>query len=83
MVRSETMDYEISFRVGNKQLKFLEERARELGVSKEELVQLYIKEAIDAKSAGSQFSLEGLCKEGLPVTDEDIDEVIREWNKIE
>ena len=83
MLRSEIMDHEISVKVDNKQLKFLEEKARELGVSKEKLAQLYIKEAIDAKNTRIQFSLEGLCKEGLPVTDEDIDEVIREWNKIE
>jgi uncharacterized iron-regulated protein len=52
-------------------------------MSKEELAKLYIAKAIDAEREENQFSLEGLCKEGQPIADEDIEEVINEWSKIE
>ena len=77
------MECEISVRVAGEQLKFLESKAKELGISREELTKLYIAKAIDAERDKNQFSLEGLCKEGPPITDEDIEEVINEWNKIE
>lgn len=69
--------------VEGSQLEFLESKAKELGVSKEELVKSYIAKAIDAEREENQFSLEGLSKEGPPITDEDIEEVIIEWSKIE
>ena len=47
------------------------------------MVRSYIAKAIDAEREENQFSLEGLSKEGPPITDEDIEEVIREWNRIE
>ena len=81
MARSETIEYEISVKVVGRQLEFLEGKAKELGISKEELVKLYIAKAIDAEHAEDQFSLEGLFKDGTPITKEIIDEVIDEWNK--
>jgi hypothetical protein len=65
------------------QLEFLENKAKQLGLSREELAKLYIAKAIDVEREESQFSLEGLSKEGLPITDKDIEEVIKEWNKTE
>ena len=65
------------------QLEFLENRAKELGISKEELAKLYIARAIDGEREKSRFSLEGLFKEGPPITKEVIDEVIEEWSKTE
>jgi hypothetical protein len=44
---------------------------------------MYIAKAINAEREENQFSLEGLCKQGPPIADEDIEEVINEWNKIE
>jgi hypothetical protein len=42
MARPEVMEYEISVKVASKQLEFLESRAKELGMSKEELAKLYV-----------------------------------------
>ncbi len=83
MARPEVSDYEISVKVASQQLEFLESRAKELGMSKEELVKLYIVKAIDAECEESQFSLEGFFKEGPPITKEIIDEVIAEWDRTE
>lgn len=83
MARPKVSDYEISVKLADRQLEFLENKAEELGLSKEELVKLYIEKAIDTEQEENQFSLEGLCKGGTPITDEDIEEVINEWSKIE
>ena len=83
MAHPEVLDHEISVKVAGQQLEFLENRARELGVSKEELIKLYIAKAIDAEREESQFSLEGRFKDGPPITKEVIDEVIAEWDKTE
>ena len=83
MAHQEVSNYEISVKVASRQLEFLESRAKELGMSKEELVKLYIVKAIDAERSGSQFSLEGRFKGGPPITKEVIDEVIAEWDRTE
>lgn len=83
MARPEVSDYEISVKVAGQQLEFLESKAKELGISKEELVKLYLAKAIDAERAENQFSLEGFFKDGPPITKEIIDEVIAEWDRTE
>lgn len=91
MVHSEVSDYEISLKLADRQLEFLEDRSKELGMSKEELIRWYIvsdmAKAIDAerehkKSEKEQFSLMGIAHDGR-VTDEDIEEVVNEWSKLE
>ena len=87
MAHPEVSDYEISVKVAGQQLEFLESRAKELGMSKEELVKLYIAKAIDAErkhkpSESEQFSLMGIIRDGR-ITDEDIEEVVAEWNRTE
>jgi len=81
MARSEVSDHEISVRLAGRQLEFLENKARELGISKEELVRLYISKVVDAEHGEDQISLEGFFKDGPAITKEIIDEVIDEWNK--
>ncbi len=76
MAHPKVSDHEISVKVAGQQLEFLEIRAKELGISKEELVKLYIVKAIDAECEESQFSLEGFFKDGPPITKEIIDEAI-------
>ena len=75
MARPEASVIEIE--IENPQLEFLESKARELGISKEELVKQYIKRVIDTERTSS---LEGIFKEGAPITEEAIGEVIEEWN---
>ncbi len=83
MAHPKVPDYEISVKVVSQQLEFLENRAKELGMSKEELVKLYIAKAIDKECEKSRFSLEGFFKDGPPIAKEIIDEVIAEWDKTE
>ena len=75
MARPEASVIEIE--IENPQLEFLESKAQELGISKEELVKQYIKRVIDTECTSS---LEGIFKEGAPITEEAISEVIEEWN---
>jgi hypothetical protein len=81
MARPEVMEYEINVKVAGKQLEFLESKAEELGISKEELAKLYIEKAIDAESQKKRFSIMGIVSDGR-ITDEDIDKGIGEWNRI-
>jgi len=83
MARPKVSDYEISVKVAGQQLEFLESRAKELGMSKEELIRWYIVSdmvrAIDTErehksSESEQFSLMGIIRDGR-ITDEDIEEV--------
>ncbi len=87
MASSETLNQEINVKLANRQIEFLENRAKELGLSKEDVIRWYIIsdmiKAIDfekgQKSSDSKpFSLFGLTSDGR-VTDEDIEEVINEW----
>ena len=75
MARSEVSDHEISVRLAGRQLEFLENKARELGISKEELVRLYISKVVDAEHGEDQISLEGFFKDGPAITKEIIDAV--------
>lgn len=50
----ELVEHEITIKVADRQLEILENRARELGLSKEELIKRYIAEAIGAKQQISQ-----------------------------
>jgi hypothetical protein len=71
----------LEIKVEGLELEFLESKAEELGISREELARLYIVRAIDAEREKSRPSLEGLFKDGPPIAKEFIDEVIEEWNK--
>ena len=89
MAHPEVSDYEISVKVASRQLEFLESRAKELGISKEEVIRWYIVSdmvrAIDTEcesSESEQFSLMGIIRDGR-ITDEDIEEVVAEWNRTE
>ena len=91
MAHPEVSDYEISVKVASRQLEFLENRARELGISKEEMIRWYIVSdmirAIDTErehksSESEQFSLMGIIRDGR-ITDEDIEKVVAEWNRTE
>ena len=73
----------LEIKVEGLELEFLENRAKELGISREELARLYIAKVIDTEREKGRFSLEGLFKEGPPITKEVIDEVIEEWSKTE
>ena len=90
MARPKVSDSEINVKLADQQLKFLDSKARELGISKEEVIRWYIvsdmSRAIDAerehKTQEEEFSLMGIIRDGR-VTDKDIEEVIREWSKPE
>jgi hypothetical protein len=73
----------LEVRIEGSQLEFLESKAKELGISKQELAKLYIEKAINAEREEDHFSLEGRFKDGPPIPEEIIDEVIAEWDKTE
>ena len=69
--------------VEGSQLEFLESRAKELGISKEELVKQYIEKAInteheDTKPKKKRISLQGITS-GSRLTDADLEEVKKIW----
>ena len=74
----------LEIKIEEPQLEFLEKRAKELGLSKEELVKRYIAsdmtKTIDAigREKKKRFSLQGIVSAGT-VTDEDIEEVKKVW----
>jgi hypothetical protein len=74
----------LEIRVEEPQLEFLEKKAKELGLSKEELVKQYIAsdmiKTIDAagEEKKKRFSLQGIVSAGT-VTDEDIEEAKKIW----
>jgi len=77
----------LEIKIEEPQLEFLEKRARELGISKEELVRWYIANdmtgAIDTaksdnKTKKKRFSLQGIVSAGT-VTDEDIEKAKKIW----
>ena len=76
----------LEIEVEKPQLEFLEKRAKELGLSKEELVKRYIAndmiKTIGAVSGGKRkrFSLQGIVSAGT-VTDEDIEEAKKIWQQ--
>lgn len=82
MARSEVSVLEI--KIEEPQLEFLEKKAKELGLSKEELVKKYIvsdmTKTIDAvgMEKKKRFSLQGIVSAGT-VTDEDIEEAKKIW----
>ncbi len=87
----EASNSEISVKLAGHQLKFLKNRAKELGISEEEVIRWYIvsdmARAIDAArdretQENGQFSLMGIIRD-CRITDKDIEEVIGEWNKPE
>ena len=91
MAHTEVTEYEINIKVVGQQLEFLESRAKELGISKEEVIRWYIVsdmvKTIDAERErklpkNEQFSLMGIIRDGR-ITDEDIEEVTAEWNRTE
>ena len=81
MAHSEASVLEV--KVEAPQLEFLESKAKELGISKEELVKSYIEKAIDVArgengTSKKRFSLQGIVSAGT-VTDEDIEEARKIW----
>jgi hypothetical protein len=81
MARPEASVLEVE--VEGSQLEFLESKAKELGISKEELVRMYIAEAIDTehgdiKPNEKRISLQGITS-GSKLTDADLEEVKKMW----
>ena len=91
MAHPEVSDSEISIKLADRQLKFLENRAKELGISEAEVIRWYIVSDM-ARTADAErdlkrreeepFSLMGIIRDGR-ITDKDIEEVISEWSKPE
>lgn len=84
MARPEASGSEISIRLADRQLRFLENRAKELGISEAEVIRWYIvsdmARVVDAERdpetrEREPFSLMGIIRDGR-ITDEDIEEVI-------
>ena len=81
MARSEASVLEVE--VEGSQLEFLESKAKELGISKEELVRMYIAKAIDVerediKPEKKRVSLQGITR-GSKLTDADLEEAKKIW----
>ena len=77
----------LEIKVEEPQLEFLKKKARELGISTEELVRWYIANDMtrtiyaakeDSKTKKKRFSLQGIVSAGT-VTDEDIEEAKKIW----
>lgn len=90
MESSETLVQEVKVKLATRQIEFLKNRAKELGLSEEDVIRWYIisdmariidfereQKVVDSET----FSLFGLTSDGR-VTDKDIEEVIDEWNKL-
>lgn len=85
MAKAQTKGSEIRVKVADQQLEFLENRAKELGLSKAALVRWYIVNDMvkaDQQVKKEPLSLKGIFKGGGPIPEEDIDEVIKEWNTV-
>ena len=54
MKMPELVEHEITIKVADRQFELLENRAKELGLSKEELIKRYVAEAIGAEQQVSQ-----------------------------
>ncbi len=78
MARTEAS--EISIKLSNGQLEFLKSKAKEIGITKEELAQRYIEGAIEAERG--RFSLKGRFNSGRGITYEEIQKVTKEWGKL-
>jgi hypothetical protein len=87
MASIDTETYEVKTQVSDRQFEFLEKRAKELGLSKEELLRWYIVSdmvrIVDDKRKNrniekKRFSLEGIIS-GSTVTDEDFEEAKNIW----
>ena len=81
MARPEASVLEVE--VEGSQLEFLESKAKELGISKEELVRMYIAKAIDVerediKPEKKRVSLQGITR-GSKLTDADLEEAKKIW----
>ena len=84
----QTSKHKVTIQVAERQIKFLENRAKELGLSsKADLIKWYIvsdmaKTTVDKSKQDNvekkRISLEGIISDGR-VTDEDIKEVEKEW----
>lgn len=88
MSRLQTSKHKVTIQVVERQIEFLENRAKELGLSsKADLIKWYIvndmaKTTVDESKQDNvekkRISLEGIISDGR-VTDEDIKEVEKEW----
>ena len=84
--KTQVLEHEINIKLPDRQWKFLENRTKELGISKEELVKWYIisdmLKTIDAagkdKPGKKRFSLQGIVSAGT-VTEKDIEEAKQIW----
>ena len=82
MTRPEVSVLEVE--VEGSQLEFLESKAKERGISKEELIKQYIEKAINAerediKPKEKRISLQGITS-GSKLTDADLEEVKKIWD---
>jgi len=86
MEKSATLSHEIRVRVADRQIEFLENRSKELGLSsKSELLRWYIVSDMVKtitteyeKPKKKRISLEGITS-GSTVTEADIEEVKKQW----
>ena len=85
MLKSQASNHRVSVKVEERQYGFLEERAKELGLSsKAELLRWYINRDMSRaienpdKSKEERVFLEGIISDGR-VTESDIREVEKEW----
>ena len=86
MAKPQTRGREIRVKVADRQLEFLEIRAKELGLSKAALVRWYIVNDMvkaigierEPEDKRERISLEGIVSDGR-VTETDIEEVEKEW----
>jgi hypothetical protein len=92
MTRLNATNHRISVKIAEPQLEFLENRAKELGLSStSELLKWFLVREMDKFITGEQkqeksdkkrISLRGIIRDGR-VTYEDIEEVKREWEVAE
>jgi hypothetical protein len=88
MSKLQTTKHKVTIQVVERQIKFLENRSKELGLSsKADLIKYYIvsdmaKATVDEHKQDNfdkkRISLEGIISDGR-VTEEDIEEVEKEW----
>ena len=88
MSKPQASNHRVSVKVAERQYEFLEDRAKELGLSsKAELLRWYITtdmaktieiERFEGKSKKERVFLEGVISDGR-VTESDIEEVEKEW----
>lgn len=87
MAKTEIADHNLSIKLADQQWEFLENRTKELGISKEELVKWYIiSDMIQTerdRGEKERSSLKGIFKEGKPIPAEVFEEAKAIWKSRE